>query len=166
MINGTNLFGKDNPRWPIGNAAETIKVPDPRIPHPLELAPAWDLSTEQATGIANIGDLFRRTAGLMAAWLAGLPRRAGRRLFAMNDLEAGWRGWQVIELRGGLGRQYRDHRFDTLTPGGRPPGIPPAWGDSRPPIPPRPEAWDDHWDGRSLGSGRDDSPGCPLEGDA
>ena len=158
MINRTNMLGKGNPRWPIGNAPETIKVPDPRIPHPLELAPAWDLSTEQATGIANIGDLFRRTAGLMAAWLAGLPRRAGRRLFAMNDLEAGWRGWQVIELRGGLGRQYRDHRFDLL---GKP-------SDDTPllPRPAVPEAWDDHWDGRSLGSGRDDSPGCPLEGDA
>ena len=160
MINRTNMLGKGNPRWPIGNAPETIKVPDPRIPHPLELAPAWDLSTEQATGIANIGDLFRRTAGLMAAWLAGLPRRAGRRLFAMNDLEAGWRGWQVIELRGGLGRQYRDHRFDSLGNGS---GDAPLLPRPRPAVP---EAWDDHWDGRSLGSGRDDSPGCPLEGDA
>ena len=28
MINGTNLLAKDNPRWPIGNAAETMKAVD------------------------------------------------------------------------------------------------------------------------------------------
>jgi hypothetical protein len=27
-----NLFGKDNPRWPIGNATETIKVPHVGLP--------------------------------------------------------------------------------------------------------------------------------------
>jgi hypothetical protein len=42
----------------------------------------------------------------------GLPRRAGSRLFAMNDAEARWRGWQVTELAGGLARRYRDPRFD------------------------------------------------------
>jgi hypothetical protein len=32
----------------------------------------------------------------------------------MNDAEARWRGWQVIELTGGLARQYRDARFHTM----------------------------------------------------
>ena len=63
--------------------------------------------------------LDRRTpsadaCALAAAWLIGLPRRAGRRLFAINDAEARWRGWQVTETLGGLGRQYRDARFDAL----------------------------------------------------
>ena len=49
-----------------------------------------------------------------AAWLTGLPRRTGRRLFALNDAEAGWQGWPVTETLGGLGRQYRDLRFDAL----------------------------------------------------
>lgn len=148
MINGTNMLGKYNPRWPVGNEPETIRVPDPRMPPPLT-----------AIGIAGPGGAIRRAAGLLAAWLTGLRRRAGRRLFAMNDLEARWRGWQVIELRGGLGRQYRDPRFDGLREGGRPQtGIPVL------PRPAVPEAWDDHWDGRSLASGKD-RPGCPLDGD-
>jgi hypothetical protein len=85
--------------------------------------------------------------GGFAAWLAGLPRRAGRRLFAMNDLEATWRHWQVIEVADGLGRQYRDARFD-LGPQAR------VLDDTQmSPRPPVPEAWDDHWNG------------CPLDGD-
>jgi hypothetical protein len=51
----------------------------------------------------------------LAGWLANLPHRAGSRLFAINDTEAGWRGWEVTELRGGLGRSYRDPRFDLLS---------------------------------------------------
>lgn len=85
MINGTNMLTKDNPRWPAGNDPETRTVPS-----------------------------LRRAVGLAIAWLAGLRRRAGRRLYEKNDLEASWRGWQVIETSGGLGRQYRDARFDSL----------------------------------------------------
>jgi hypothetical protein len=158
VINGTNMLRKDNPRWPIGNAPETIKVPGLGVPPPRGPAQDQRPAAMPAIGLADAGGGIRRAAGLVAAWLAGLPRRAGRRLFAMNDLEAGWRGWQVIEIRGGLGRQYRDHRFDSL-----------ANVSADTPLRPRPavpEAWDDHWDGRSLGSGNDDPPGCPLEGDA
>ena len=32
----------------------------------------------------------------------------------MNDTEAYWRGWQITKTHGGLGRRYRDLRFDTL----------------------------------------------------
>ena len=49
--------------------------------------------------------------------LAAILRRAGDRLFAMNDAEAGWRGWQTTRTHGGLGRRYRDPQFGTL---GRP----------------------------------------------
>ena len=47
-------------------------------------------------------------------WLAYLLRRCGDRWFAMNDTEAYWRGWQITKTHGGLGRRYRDLRFDTL----------------------------------------------------
>lgn len=123
MINSTNMLTKDNPRWPIANGKETAKVPGLRL-----------------------------AAGLAAAWLAGLVRRAGRRLFAMNDLEARWRGWQVTELAGGLGRQYRDARFDSRgTRGGSAGPEGPAPLSPRPPVP---EAWDDHWNGRPLDGDR------------
>ena len=32
----------------------------------------------------------------------------------MNDAEAYWRDWQMTRTHGGLGRRYRDPRFDTL----------------------------------------------------
>jgi len=86
VFNGTNLLGKGNPGWPISNALETKTVP----------------------GAICSG------CGLALAWLTGLPRRAGRHLFAMNDAEARWHRWLVTETLGGLGRQYRDSRFDAL----------------------------------------------------
>jgi hypothetical protein len=122
MINGTNLLGKHNPRWPIGNATETIKVPDAIAPAPRGPAPAPE---GPSAGNASSRDWLATTAGaplgIAIAWLSGFPRRAGRRLFAVNDAEAGWRGWQVTEFAGGLGRRYRDARFDALRdPAGRP----------------------------------------------
>ena len=35
-------------------------------------------------------------------------------LFTVNDTEAAWRGWQITKAHGGLGRGYRDPRFDKL----------------------------------------------------
>ena len=32
----------------------------------------------------------------------------------MNDTEAGWRGWEITELRCGLARSYHDPRFHLL----------------------------------------------------
>jgi hypothetical protein len=112
VINGTNLLGKHNPRWPIGNATETIRVPDVGVPAPRQPeAPRTRLEDHPADAAGNA---VRTVAAIAVAWLIGLPRRAGNRLFAMNDEEAGWRGWQVTEFAGGLGRRYRDARFDAL----------------------------------------------------
>jgi hypothetical protein len=47
--------------------------------------------------------------------LAGIIRRAGELIFMANDEEAYWRGWTVERRPGGLGRRYRDPRFETLT---------------------------------------------------
>ena len=113
MVNGTNTLGKDNPRWPIGNATEQIKVPDSGSSQ----APRG--STVPGAGVSDLPvtaapDGLRAATAAVVTWLTGLPRRAGQRLFAMNDAEARWRGWQVIELTGGLARQYRDARFHTM----------------------------------------------------
>jgi hypothetical protein len=57
---------------------------------------------------------LRSATAFVAAWLTDLPRRLGNRLFAMNDAEADWRGWELTVTAGGLGRQYRDPRFNPL----------------------------------------------------
>ena len=109
MLNVTNLVGKDKSRWPKdnlrcpkGNTAETIRVPD------LYLATTtWGRCDRPASVAHTVGNAFT----LAEAWLIGLPRRTGRRLFAINDAEACWRGWQITETLGGVGRQYRDARF-------------------------------------------------------
>jgi len=50
--------------------------------------------------------------GGYAARLAYFLRRWGDRWFAASDSEAYWWGWQISTLGGGLGRRYRDVRFD------------------------------------------------------
>jgi len=149
MLNVTNQAGKhksrwpkDNLRWPKGNTAETTGVPDLYL-----MATTWG----RCDGPASFADTVCAACTLSAAWLIGLPRRAGRRLFAMNDAEAGWRGWQVTEALGGLGRRYRDTRWDALRTD--PALRSDALGDSAsPPRTVRPvDAWDDvhgwPWDG-------------------
>jgi len=111
VINGTNLLGKDNPRWLIGNAAETIKVADAMLPVLHGPAPDTLAGIRPAS---TAGDTLRTAGAIGIAWLIGLPRRLGNWLFAVNDAEAGWRGWHVAERKSGLARQYRDARFATL----------------------------------------------------
>ena len=109
MFHGSNLYRKDNPRWLIGNSAETPKVP--RVTFELEL-PLGD--PREYSPVARAGN----TWGRRLAWAIGLPRRAGARLHATTDAEARWWHWQVTECAGGLGRRYRDPRFDAA--GGSP----------------------------------------------
>lgn len=47
-------------------------------------------------------------------WLGRQLRTAGNRLFAAGDLAALYHGWQIVPRYGGLGRLYRDRRFDNL----------------------------------------------------
>jgi len=116
---GSNLYRKDNPRWPISNATETPEVP---AAGPGLLAAAvcvWDHSrATQPTGgsglAARVGNRVRFACGICAAWLTGLPRRAGASLYAMTDAEARWWRWHVTERCGGLVHQYRDSRFEVL----------------------------------------------------
>jgi hypothetical protein len=53
---------------------------------------------------------------ICAAWLIGLPRRAGARLHAMTDEEARQWRWRVSERLGGLVHQYQDERFAASRP--------------------------------------------------
>ncbi len=112
MLNGTNMLGKDNPRWGISNAVVTTRAPDSHL-RPSFGALATMGGWVAYGSVATVGTVGTRY-GRVVAWLIGLPRRAGRRLFAINDAEAGWHHWQVTELRGGLARGYRDPRFDLL----------------------------------------------------
>jgi hypothetical protein len=113
---GSNLYRKDNPRWAIGNATETRKVPA-AVPRLLAAAAsARDHSgVTMVSGLAiGISDLIRSACAICTAWLIGLPRRAGARLHAMNDAEARSWHWDVTECYGGLVHQYRDARFEAL----------------------------------------------------
>jgi hypothetical protein len=112
VINGTSMLGKHNPRWPISNVWETIKVPDVGPPRPRGLGLLEPAIVESPA--AGIAQALRNATAAVIAWLASLPRQAGNRLFAMNDTEAGWRGWDTTVLAAGLARQYRDPRFDAL----------------------------------------------------
>jgi hypothetical protein len=77
--------------------------------------PGADTRAAAHTGASPRGgcDLLA-AARMLARWLATIPRRLGDQLFAPNDAEARWRGWQVTRLHGGLGRRYRDPLFDAL----------------------------------------------------
>ena len=116
MFNGSNLSGKDNPRWVISNATETTKVPDAAL---RLLSPVGGSRDHLVTGLggsvaAQVGRVVGDACGIGVSWLIGLPRRAGARLHATSDAEARWWHWQVTERRGGLARQYRDARFEVL----------------------------------------------------
>jgi hypothetical protein len=70
---------------------------------------------------------------ILLSWLAGRPRRLGDQLFAMNDTEARWRGWQITRTRGNFGRGYRDPHFGLLA---ECPGCRGAGGTADRPCPP------------------------------
>jgi hypothetical protein len=64
-----------------------------------------------------LGTTQRRRFTLPVGWRI---RRIGDRMFAENDAEGYWWGWQITRLAGGLGRRYRDQRFDNpFEPGQR-----------------------------------------------
>jgi hypothetical protein len=112
---GSNLYRKDNPCWGFSNATETRKVPGAAFRLILPPGHSWDQPLTGGTIVASFTGWARNACGLGAAWLIGLPRRAGAQLHAMNDAEAHWWHWQVTEYRGGLVRRYRDARFEALT---------------------------------------------------
>jgi hypothetical protein len=139
VLYGSNLYGKDNPRWVLSNATEAPKVPDAEFRLLSPVGGLWDRPVTGLGGgfVARVTRAVCEACGIGTAWLIGLPRRAGSRLHAANDTEARWWQWQVTELCDGLVRQYRDARFEVLphNPGIRraEPGGDMASPDSAPP---------------------------------
>lgn len=83
------------------------RIPRPRPP---TAAAAIDGPDGRSAG-TRVRDALALGVGVMLDWMAYFLRRWGDRLFAMNDTEAYWRGWQITKMPGGLGRCYRDPRF-------------------------------------------------------
>jgi hypothetical protein len=111
VINISNFTSKDKPPWPAGQPAHPTRPPAPMPP---SRAIAERPVRVRVRVHVRLGRPLVLTVALMLSWLAAIPRRLGDRLFAMNDNEAYWRGWQITPVHGGLGRRYRDPRFDTL----------------------------------------------------
>jgi hypothetical protein len=96
VINISNYSSNDNP--PAAAQAATLTRP---------------VTAAEAAGLAGTGPSGGRIRKILD-WLAAFPRRWGDRWFAVNDAEADWHGWQMTRIHGGLGRRYRDPRFDAL----------------------------------------------------
>jgi len=69
--------------------------------------------------ISNLAETKSNPGATFVSWLADVTRRIGERLFMSCDEEANWRGWEITPLAGGLGRRYRDPRFDSRRPAPR-----------------------------------------------
>jgi hypothetical protein len=66
--------------------------------------------------LTNISSLNSENKSALppAARLARLLNGVGQRLHAGTDAMARQHGWEVTQRNGGLGRRYRDPRFDSL----------------------------------------------------
>jgi hypothetical protein len=78
------------------------------------LAAAGRILASTGRILATAGRVLATAGQIFLSCLAAFPGRLGGRLFVMNDTEAYWRDWQIIKTHGGLGRRYRDPRFDLL----------------------------------------------------
>jgi hypothetical protein len=78
-----------------------------------QISPSATLTAGMLAGFrCNLGKPRRLPCpGKFRRVVARLTRRVGARLFAANDTEAGWRGWESYERHLGLSRRYRDLRF-------------------------------------------------------
>ena len=62
------------------------------------------------TNSVDIDKEYSRRPG----WLGRLSERVGRRLFSTSDRNAAQYGWDITVIQAGLGRSYRDPRFNDL----------------------------------------------------
>jgi hypothetical protein len=107
VINIGNFTWQDKPPWEGG---QQIPPPAPRWPRP----DAGDRRAARAGPGAGAGAALGLAVWVVFSWLATLPRRLGDRLFQGNDAEAYQWDWQITRTHAGLGRCYRDPRFDKL----------------------------------------------------
>ena len=117
MFHATPLAGKGNPTWPFSNTPETMTPWRNEL-----LQPAAPRPGRTAGLAARPLALACATSNEISAWLADIPGRIGTRLFLETDEEAYWHGWQITQLHGGLGRSYRDFRFDARSAPAEPDG--------------------------------------------
>jgi len=125
VINISNFGSEDNLSRPPSRAAGRLTSAGPsgatRVASRSAGARAGDAGARIPDTWTRIRDTWTRIrnavtviAWALAGWVSSIPGRWLDRLFELNDAEAYWRGWQIIKARGGLGRRYRDPRFDTL----------------------------------------------------
>lgn len=114
MSKTSNLGFKDNPRVvTMGYQTVCRPVADATLGRPVTMR----LFRLAYAGVraAFAGPLHVRSGPVLVGnWLADLVSRAGDLLFAANDREARWLGWDIQRRHAGLSRCYRDPRFDTL----------------------------------------------------
>jgi len=112
MINISNSTSKNNPSWLLEAPADPDQPTRPSgsagTREAASSRPAADAAGGHALSAVTV------VGRLLLSWLAALPGRLGDWLFAANDTEAYWNDWQITKTRGGLGRSYRDPRFDLL----------------------------------------------------
>jgi hypothetical protein len=102
VIHISNYAGNDNPPRPRAPAVALVREGAGRRRAGRRVRDALVL----ALGV---------TLDLLSYLLRPYPlQHWGDRWFTMNDTEAYWRGWQVTKTHAGLGRRYRDIRYDTL----------------------------------------------------
>ena len=115
MIKINNSTSENKPPWVLGEFSGPTRASLPGAPAgAAQAAASSDTWTRIRRGLVAAARAVPLAGRVLLTWLAVLPRRLGDRLFAMNDTEAYWRDWQMIRTHGGLGRRYRDPRFDTL----------------------------------------------------
>ena len=114
VINISNFTSKNNPPWRLAEPPGPARPPAGQAASRAEGTGRGDRRRHGRRLRPASAASWPSPAGSLLSWLAAIPRRLGDRLFAMNDTEAYWRGWQITRTHGGLGRRYRDPRFDTL----------------------------------------------------
>jgi hypothetical protein len=126
LIKTSNLTSENNPEFPTSNPSAPTgglrgALPQTAtaiwgIPAAVTLLRIARTKARAAYGWISAACMSLRLlpATLLASWLAGILRRIGDQMFAMNDEEADWRGWHIQRRHAGLGRRYRDPVFDTL----------------------------------------------------
>lgn len=65
--------------------------------------------------ITYVQSILVLVCAILYEWIPAVMRRIGDVLFAPNDVEARWMGWEIASTHNGLGRRYRDPLFDKLT---------------------------------------------------
>jgi hypothetical protein len=114
LFKSSNLGFKDNPH--------VVTKGYQRVPSPVTAATLGHTVTIRLFRLAYTGARaafaglldVRSGPALRASRITGLPGWACDLIFAANDREARWRGWDTQRRHAGLSRCYRDPRFDTL----------------------------------------------------